>query len=78
MAGCDGILSALLLYGFLCYFCVKHDTFNDHSGRSLLESLDDPFDVILTRNSYTHYANMSVQYTATFHGCKNDNFQMKN
>ena len=25
----------------------------------------------------SHYANMSVQYTAIFHGCKNDNFQMK-
>ena len=25
-----------------------------------------------------HYANMSVQYTAIFHDCKNDNFQMKN
>ena len=24
-----------------------------------------------------HYANMSVQYTAIFHGCKNDHFQMK-
>ena len=24
-----------------------------------------------------HYTNMSVQYTAIFHGCKNDNFQMK-
>ena len=24
-----------------------------------------------------HYANMSVQYTAIFHGCKTDNFQMK-
>ena len=24
-----------------------------------------------------HYENMSVQYTAIFHGCKNDNFQMK-
>ena len=24
-----------------------------------------------------HYANISVQYTAMFHGCKNDNFQMK-
>ena len=22
--------------------------------------------------------NMPVQYTAIFHGCKNDNFQMKN
>ena len=26
----------------------------------------------------THYANMSVQYTAIFHGYKNDYFQMKN
>ena len=25
-----------------------------------------------------HYANMSVQYTAIFHGYKNDYFQMKN
>ena len=25
----------------------------------------------------SHYANMSVQYTAIFHCCKNDNFQMK-
>ena len=25
-----------------------------------------------------HYANMSVQYTAIFHGCKNGNFQIKN
>ena len=24
-----------------------------------------------------HYANMSVQYTAIFHGCKNDNIQLK-
>ena len=24
-----------------------------------------------------HYANMSAQYTAIFHGCKNENFQMK-
>ena len=24
-----------------------------------------------------HYANMSVQYTAIFHGCINGNFQMK-
>ena len=23
-----------------------------------------------------HYANMDVQYTAIFHGCKNDNFQI--
>ena len=25
-----------------------------------------------------HYANMPMQYIAIFHGCKNDNFQMKN
>ena len=25
-----------------------------------------------------HYENMSVRYTAIFHGCKKDNFHMKN
>ena len=30
-----------------------------------------------TMVSGCHYANISVQYTAIFHGCKNDNFQMK-
>ena len=25
-----------------------------------------------------HNENMSMQYTAIFHGCKNDNLQMKN
>ena len=25
-----------------------------------------------------HYENMPMQYLAMFHGCKNDNFQMKN
>ena len=25
-----------------------------------------------------HFANMSMQYTTIFHGCKNGNFQMKN
>ena len=27
---------------------------------------------------HDHYANMSMQYTAIFHGCKNVNFLMKN
>ena len=27
---------------------------------------------------FCHYENTSVQYTAIFHGCKNDTFQMKN
>ena len=27
--------------------------------------------------SIPHYADMSMQYTAIFHGSKNDNFQMK-
>ena len=31
----------------------------------------------LLRSYSSHYANMSVQYSAIFHGCKNDNFQMK-
>ena len=25
---------------------------------------------------FMYYANMPVQYTAIFHGCKNDNFQI--
>ena len=25
-----------------------------------------------------HYANISMQYTVIFHGCENDNFQIKN
>ena len=35
--------------------------------------------VVSVRRSFqtAHYANMSVQYTAIFHGCKNANFQMK-
>ena len=32
-----------------------------------------------TNLNYTpHYENMPMQYTAIFHGCKNDNLQMKN
>ena len=32
---------------------------------------------MLVSEFFIHYANMSVQYTAIFHGHKNDNFQMK-
>ena len=32
---------------------------------------------INTGTAKTHYENMPMQYTAFFHGCKNDNFQMK-
>ena len=31
----------------------------------------------LTMFSLYHYANTPMQYTAIFHGCKNDNFQSK-
>ena len=37
--------------------------------------LVDTLPTVLTGS--THYANVSVQYTAIFHGCKNANFQMK-
>ena len=30
------------------------------------------------QRSGVHYANMPMQYTAIFHGCENDNFQVKN
>ena len=50
-----------------------------------MKSSGDPAEEIgMDENSYafdgicvSHNANMSVQYTAIFHGCKNDNFQMK-
>ena len=29
-------------------------------------------------NTSIHYANAPMQYTAIFHGCKNDKFHMKN
>ena len=32
----------------------------------------------LTGEETIHYANMPMLYTAIFHGCKNDDFQMKN
>ena len=35
-------------------------------------------DDIFVESRSDHYANMSVQYTAIFHGYKNDYFQMKN
>ena len=28
--------------------------------------------------SVYHYTNMPMEYSAIFHGCKNNNFQMKN
>ena len=30
-----------------------------------------------SRKTRTHYDNTPMQYTAIFHGCKNDNFQLK-
>ena len=42
-----------------------------HSSVSLLT-------ILLTANKIIlHYTNMSMQYTALFHGNKNDNFQVK-
>ena len=30
----------------------------------------------MTSQVYSHYENTPMHYTAIFHGCKNDNFQM--
>ena len=32
----------------------------------------------LERKLEPHYANMPMEYSSIFHGCKNNNFQMKN
>ena len=42
------------------------------------DALIHVFLLTVTSTSTSHYANMSVQYTAIFHGCKNVHFQMKN
>ena len=42
-------------------------------ANKLIHKIVDVFNV----HPHFHYANMSVQYSAIFHGCKNDNFQMK-
>ena len=34
-------------------------------------------DLILSHMTCPHYKNMPMQHTAFFHGCKNDNFQLK-
>ena len=34
-------------------------------------------EVSLKVASMMHYENMPMQHTAIFHGCKNDNFQLK-
>ena len=52
-------------------------------GRKKNILLVDVINILATNNKgadqpeILHYANMSVQYTAIFHGCINDNFQMK-
>ena len=44
----------------------------------LLRKLKDRFCHDAAPIGSAHYENTSIQYTAIFHGLKNDNFQMKN
>ena len=57
----------MLISGIAADWCIDFAQ-NKRSSSSFKE---------ITAVPITHYANMSVQYTAIFHGCKNDNFQMK-
>ena len=50
----------------------KQTRVSDAIGRIIFLNL--PSQPILKHQTYIHY--MSVQYTAIFHSCKNDNFQM--
>ena len=48
------------------------------SRKNLRTKVTPDFHLTYSKNGGPHYANMSVQYTAIFHGYKNDYFQMKN
>ena len=54
---------------FISYFVVK----NNVSAKSKLKVVQD---VTPLRYGPCHYENTPMQYTAIFHGCKNDNFQI--
>ena len=45
-------------------------------NRWLKADIKNVFIIVILPIGVNHYANMSVQYTAIFHGCKTDNFQM--
>ena len=49
-----------------------------HVGTSQFRQLPDFENLdVLSGLLCLHYDNTPMQYTANFHGCKNDNFQMK-
>ena len=48
------------------------------STRKQSWSLEDRSSDLILQFQYNHYTNMPMLYSAIFHGCKNDNFQMKN
>ena len=57
-----------------CYFLrVNYPNDSILSCLHFLQPLQKP---VSLQKKNQHYTNMSVQYTAIFHGCKNDNFQM--
>ena len=45
--------------------------------KMLLATFWRPLKPLHNQNQSWHYANMSVQYSAIFHGCENDNFHVK-
>ena len=66
--GKNGVQNKIMLYPNSCYIDACYNEIE------CLENCSFQFSV---HHSYFHYTNMSVQYTAIFHGCKNCNFQMK-
>ena len=53
------------------------DLTNDTVSHCLKEHCSNIPDLIF-KTLPSHYENTPMQYSAIFHGCKNDNFQMKN
>ena len=54
---------------------VTCDVFSKYLKEQIMEVIDNDK---VTINQGPHYENTPMQHTAIFHGCKNDNFPMKN
>ena len=66
--------------GIFCFSFTSQKIEHPHEKNSLqrCQPRQTQKDTLAMDIETRHYANMPIQYTAIIHGCKNDNFQMKN